>query len=277
VGGFFGRIRKEVVLGAAIAGFGLLFAAGLYRIERDALLERSEAESRQILEIIAEDAVNIFGPARDVVASVEAARVADLPRNLARPAFLAVTTGPVRQIPQLNSVYIGFSDGSFWQTRQQMPGFVADDPRTPRDAETGVQRTITAMQTGELVTVWSVYDRSARRWVDIPEPGSNYDPRQRPWYRVADGNADIHWSAPYRSATGGEWTVTMSQSLLDREGRQWGVVAVDFYIDRLGTLLETWHERRLSPEAWIGILGTDGRIVARAPAAAATELDSHMK
>jgi len=38
VGGFFGRIRKEVVLGAAIAGVGLLFAAGLYRIERDALL-----------------------------------------------------------------------------------------------------------------------------------------------------------------------------------------------------------------------------------------------
>ncbi len=263
VGGFLGRLRKEVVLGAAIAGLGLLFAAALYRSERAALLERSESESRQLLSMITADAASIFQPARTVAETIDDAHLTDLPRDVAREAFFAATTGPVRRIQQLSSAYVGFGDGAFWQFREVAPAFVYEHPDAPRSASPGTRRVIE--RAGG--STWWIYDEREKAWIDIPEPDSTYDPRTRPWYQAVQADPGIQWSAPYKNPTGGEWTLTMSQPLLDRTGAIWGILGVDFYIDSLGELLADWHKRRMAPGAWIGVVDQDAKLVAQAPGA----------
>jgi signal transduction histidine kinase len=254
-----------VVLGIAIAALGLIFAALLYRVERATLLERSEAESRQLLGLIAENALAIFEPAQAVVADLDEAQLADLPENEARRAFMSVVTGPVRRIRQLNSVYVGFPDGGFWQMREVAPAFIADDPRAPRDMSQGVRRTIAPDAAGRLVATWSAFDPATGRWVEIDEPGSTYDPRVRPWYKAALEGAELRWSAPYRSPTGDEMMITMSRTLKRADGTLWGIAGVDFYIDALRGLLVDWYQRRLPAGSWMGVIDPDTRLVARAP------------
>ncbi len=258
---FFGKLRKEIVLGAAIAGLGLVFAAGLYRSERAALLERSEGESRQLLAAITEDALSIFQPARAIAETTEDARLTDMDLATAREAFFAIVTGPVRRIKQLSSVYIGFGNGNFWQYREVPPAFVVEHPDAPRGTSSGVRRIIEE-KTGAN---WHMYDEREKSWVPIPEEDSTYDPRTRPWYWAARTESGIQWSEPYKNPTGGEWTLTMSEQLMDRVGSVWGVLGIDFYIDKLGTLLEDWHSRRLLPGAWIGVIDQRSRLIAQAP------------
>ncbi len=265
---FFGRLRKEVVLGAAIAAAGLLFAAGLYRSERMALLERSEGESRQLLNAVTEDAVAIFQPARTIAETADDARLPDMERATAREAFFAMVTGPVRRIRQLSSVYIGFGDGGFWQFRETAPAFVTEHPDAPRGMSPGVRRIIDS----DKAALWQMYDEREKAWIGVPEEDSTYDPRTRPWFWAARTESGIQWSAPYKNPTGGEWTLTMSQQLIDRVGSVWGVLGLDFYIDTLDTLLAEWHLRRLQPGAWIGVVDQAGKLIAHAPANAPTTL-----
>ena len=265
---FFGRLRKEVVLGAAIAALGLLFAAGLYRSERMALLERAEGESRQLLNAITEDALAIFQPARTIAETADDARLPDMERATALEAFFAMVTGPVRRIKQLSSVYVGFGDGGFWQFRVAAPAFVTEHPDAPRGMSPGVRRVIDP----DKGAFWQMYDEREKSWISVKEEDSTYDPRTRPWYWAARTESGIQWSAPYKNPTGGEWTLTMSQQLIDRVGNVWGVLGLDFYIDALDTLLAEWHLRRLQPGAWIGVVDQAGKLIAHAPANAPTVL-----
>ncbi|MBI1244603.1 MAG: response regulator [Alphaproteobacteria bacterium] len=259
--GFLGRLRKEVVLGAAIAGLGVLFATFLYRSERAALLERSEGESRQLLSLVTADAASIFGPARTIAETIDDARLPDMARATAREAFFAAITGPIRRIKQLSSVYIGFGDGGFWQYREIAPPFVYRHPDAPRAALPGAKRVIDPASGA----IWSLYDEREKAWINIPEGNSTYDPRERPWYQAVQADPAIQWSEPYKAATAGELTITMSQPLLDRTGAIWGILGVDFYIDTLSELLDDWHTRRLSPGAWIGVVDQNAKLVAQAP------------
>ncbi len=267
---FFGRLRKEVVLGAAIAALGLLFAAGLYRSERAALLEHSEGESRQLLTAITEDALTIFQPARAVAETTEDARLTDMERSTAREAFFAIVTGPIRRLKQLSSVYIGFGNGDFWQYRETAPAFVIEHPDAPRGTSLGVRRVITE----NVGANWMMYDEREKAWIGIPEEDSTYDPRTRPWYWAARTESGIQWSEPYKNPTGGEWTLTMSEQLVDRVGQVWGVLGLDFYIDNLGTLIEDWHARRLQPGSWIAVVDQRGRLIAQAPQSAPEALST---
>jgi signal transduction histidine kinase/CheY-like chemotaxis protein/HPt (histidine-containing phosphotransfer) domain-containing protein len=273
---FFGRLRKEVVLGIAIAALGLIFAALLYRAERATLLERSESESRQLLGLIAENALAIFEPAQALVADIDEAQIADLSDDEARRAFMAVVTGPVRRIRQLNSAYVGFADGGFWQMREVAPTFLLDDPRAPKDMSLGVRRVIAPGTDGKLVATWYAFDPGTREWAEIEEPDSTYDPRARPWYNVALRAGGLHWSAPYRSPTGDEMMITMSRTLQRADGTLWGIAGVDFYIDALRGLLVDWYQRRLPAGSWMGVIDPDTRVVAWAPDGQPTTLEAYV-
>jgi len=259
------RLRKEVLLGAAIAALGLGVAAVVYRVERDALQERAEQESYVLLETIANAALEIFSPARELVRSIQDAGIADAAPAEALTSYFAVTTGPLRNIPQLSAVHVGFADGSFWQTRGVPPDSLAADPRVPKDMDKTVRRVIDAKARDGMV-LWSVYDKDKRVWVDIRIRDASYDPRRRPWYRVAAVNPGVHWSEPYRTASGDELKLTMSQQILTRADRMWGVVAVDFYLGGLTSLLDDWQANRLLKGSWIAIVDPQGEPVARAPA-----------
>jgi len=257
------RLRREIVFGATIAALGLAIAAGLYVIERQALLQRSQSESRQLLQLVAENALTIFEPARGVHHALADAGIADMEHLEGRKAFHAATIGQVRRIKQLSATHIGFPDGRFWQTRGETPDFVAKHPRKPAEADETVRRWIDFVD-GKAATTWSAFDNAARTWHDIPEPSATYDPRSRPWYRVAATRPGAHWSEPYRSATDGQWKLTMSERLVNRRGQIWGILAVDFYISELDSLLKNWAERRLAAGAWIGVVDTAGKPVSKA-------------
>lgn len=65
------------------------------------------------------------------------------------------------------------------------------------------------------------------------EPDEGYDVREREWYIKAKQNTGIAYTAPYIDADSGLMVVTLSSSIQDKHGKDFGVIAIDLKLDSL--------------------------------------------
>src|SRR3546814_15515195 len=81
------------------------------------------------------------------------------PDNLPR-LFYGIASGPVRRLPQVNGIYLGFPDGRFIHVQQYVPDAVRQSTGDRLDAAMGMRRHIDLLADGGLVDHW---DRSEER------------------------------------------------------------------------------------------------------------------
>ena len=66
------------------------------------------------------------------------------------------------------------------------------------------------------------------------EPGEDYRPETRPWYRETERSADgFSISVPYLDAQSGTYCITLSRVVYGENGEFLGIFGVDFFLDKL--------------------------------------------
>ncbi|GGC97287.1 diguanylate cyclase domain-containing protein [Undibacterium terreum] len=140
-----------------------------------------------------------------------------------------------------NYVYYGGSDGRFVGVYRISSDFVQLFWRLPGEAQR------------EVYNVNSPGDRSKMMRTD------GYDPRKRPWYRIASVTDKPVWSPIYNNFTSDFPTITLAKAVFRKDHTLSGVVATDVTLKVLSDFLKTLE---ISKNSVAYILDADGHIVA---------------
>ena len=89
--------------------------------------------------------------------------------------------------------------------------------------------------------------------------GSDYDPRERDWYKDAINNPNVvMMSKPYKDDTNNKTVITYSKAILNEKGEVIGVIGIDKDLEKVSSLLSSLDSKQGS----IGsIISEDGTIV----------------
>lgn len=91
-------------------------------------------------------------------------------------------------------------------------------------------------------------------------PDEQFDPRYRPWYRLAQAHPDqTVWVPPYYDYLNHDLVMGMSRALLDEHKRVRGVFAIDFALNRLSRVMEVPGTHMRSMQM---IVNRNGQLVA---------------
>jgi len=276
--GSFKLVEAAAALGVLLAGTALVF--GLFVRELGEIRARAGDDAARALGDFGAEAAALFRPAVDLVDEIDRATLMRLPISEAQRSFFTLAQGPVQRISQLNSAYIGFPDGSFWQHREVIPDFLQGRELPGVIAARGYRRTVVPSAAGPSI-VWSFYSSLAKDWVDVPEPGGTYDPRTRPWYATAMAADGGVWTDLYVTASSADLAVSYTQTLRRDDGTLWGVAAIDILSTPLKATLGRWHKANLPAGSTLMAIDTSGNVVARlgedAPSATETELVARVR
>ncbi|MFZ6645850.1 diguanylate cyclase [Undibacterium sp. TJN25] len=114
---------------------------------------------------------------------------------------------------------------------------------------------------------WREPGTALREVYDVAAPGDRskllrsepYDPRSRPWYRVASVTDKPVWSAIYNNFTSSFPTITLAKAVYRKDHSLAGVVATDVTLQVLSDFLKTLE---ISKNSVAYILDAEGHIVA---------------
>ncbi|WP_310565060.1 hybrid sensor histidine kinase/response regulator [Hydrogenophaga sp.] len=159
------------------------------------------------------------------------------------PAFELMAHALTQQSPNVPYLYFGREDGGFFGLEREDNGFI-----------------VRSIQPGE----------SGRRHYLIKAPGDRsqlvktetkiYDPRQRPWYRLAASTGQRVFTDVYRSAVKNQFDLTLAQPIYDTDQKTLlGVMAVDMSLARLTELIRS---TRISEHAVTYLVDAQGLMVA---------------
>ncbi|KRM96877.1 methyl-accepting chemotaxis sensory transducer [Liquorilactobacillus aquaticus DSM 21051] len=88
---------------------------------------------------------------------------------------------------------------------------------------------------------------------------TGFDPRTRPWYTGAvKDNGTVHWTAPYRDATTGDYVTTASITVHNGQGQS-AVLGVDVSFKEVQ---ETASALKIGRTGSVTLLSKDGRVIA---------------
>ncbi|MFM7346130.1 MAG: methyl-accepting chemotaxis protein [Tagaea sp.] len=260
---------REIIFGLflLLAGGGLL--GGLYGVRADAIRDGAVRTVERLIDVIGAESSDLFQPALDLIGTVSDAFLMRVVRDESLRTFQAIAQGPVQRTEQIASLYVGFANGEYWQHRKTRPDFLADKVGSGHDGSRGYRRTILETPDGRRAT-WHYFSAPRQDWIPVAEPGFDFDPRTRPWYRAADPSGAPVWTEPYRTASSADYALTLVQRLRGLDGREWGVVAVDFLMAPLGGTLARVRAERLPEGSLLRIVERDGDVLAQAAAGPGT-------
>ncbi len=153
--------------------------------------------------------------------------------------------------PAVSSIYAGYGDGDFFLLFR----IVDDEARKVLAAPPGARWMVQSIEQGEARFIHLDDNLSVLRDDPRPDFAAGYDPRQRGWYRAAEGAAGLIYTAPYIFATTAKAGVTVAQR--SEDGR--AVVGADI---RLASLGATLQRLRITPASQLVLLDEADRVVA---------------
>lgn len=158
-------------------------------------------------------------------------------------AFEHMAYALTQQSPNVPYLYVGTEDGTFFGVERESNGFVV---RSIHPGESGRRH-------------WQI-DMPGDRSRLIRTETNVYDPRQRPWYKLAASTRQRVFTNVYRSAVKKQFDLTLAQPIYAEDGeRLLGVIAVDMSLARLTDLIRS---TRVSTNAVTYLVDAQGLIVA---------------
>jgi len=248
------------LFGSLVLLVGALTCGIDYMLTKSALERAMTGSTERISREMLEKAEEIVAPAQAAVTLISHSSLADagtLPQRLARVALVRDALGAS---PVLQSLYMGYADGSFFYVRK-----VSDD--VGRSAYQAPARTAYVIQSidhdagqarGRLIFLdGDLKQIDARPAEDFAQ---RFDPRTRPWYAEAMKTGKLVRTEPYLFFTERESGETLA--VTTPGGR--AVAGGDFRLDTLGQVLA---RDRTTPGTVLAVLDATGQLIAidRAP------------
>ncbi|WP_165794848.1 HD domain-containing phosphohydrolase [Marinobacter fuscus] len=154
----------------------------------------------------------------------------------------------------VSAVYAGYDTGDFFLFRKLR----STDSKRFTDIPAQSRYLLQSLEVvnGKRHGVWRFYDADLKLLEHRPLASYDYDPRQRPWYRIARHNDRLQLSSPYVFFTTQETGLTLSRHAQAAPGT---VLGVDVTVTDLGTKL---GELRQTPGSRIAIVSARGELLA---------------
>jgi len=193
---------------------GIATVAIVFNIGADAARRNAETLFSRISETLGERTDSQF---KD---TISLARYASFDFHAADPVvgdglahnFLSFMIGALRATPALYSLYVGDTDGTFFQViATRADKRILDAHKAPNSTEM-VVRTITGT-TPNRVQQWTYLDSQGKVISRRQEVSFNYVPAERPWFKLAQGATDAVLGDPYTFNSLKEPGVTASIAL----------------------------------------------------------------
>ena len=251
------RLVSPALTLAAILLLGLGAAFLVQQQQQARLTAEAEAELGRITREMGSAFDDLFAPTRAITATIRDARLHELDAADTERLFFALAGHPVRRLPQVNGIYLGFPDGGFLHSQQFVPAPVAAAAGDRLDPQMGTRRLLRPQPGGDSDDRWLVFDRNAGDWTAVAGATDPYDPRQRPWYRAAMASQQPVWTAPYVFASTGKPGVTYAVRLQRADGSIWAVLGIDLAIETLSQILAARQA---------ALAGSGGLVFATSPA-----------
>ncbi len=235
------RFAPPLAAAAIVVVLGLLVALLLYRQQEAELVASADAGLNEVAQRVSESFDALFAPAVAFTDTVNDARLYESAGTDTARLLFALAGNPIRRLPQVNGIYLGFPDGSFMQMQQFVPSPVSDATAGLINPAMGTRRLLLPRgDGGGMEDRWFYFDRTAptgdewRRASVMPPP---YDPRLRPWYLQALVSDLPVWTDPYIFASTGKLGVTYATKILKPDGDLWAVLGIDLSIEALSRIL----------------------------------------
>lgn len=206
--------------------FGILFST--YVTSQGALLNHA----RQLMQEVSRHAIDRSEQ------FLEPARItADLTRRLADANIIAIQDPLVLErwfyeelklYPWFSGIYFGGADGSFIYVKRETNAANSDGAYLTKRIQTlGNTRTV------ELITRTGDFEPLGRR----SDPGDSFDPRSRPWFKLAQSKKKLQWTDPYIFFTSKQPGITATIGAYDGDSFR-GAFGVDIEIGQLSAFLK---------------------------------------
>lgn len=169
----------------------------------------------------------------------------------------------VRVMPQIANIYIAYEDGSNY-----LIGAARNRPKERLEALGAPEGTALLEQIilrGDRknpLRIQRFLDASGDTLATRSEYEAKYDPRERPWYKLAQQSNDVVRTAVYIFAGSGEPGLTVSK----RHAR--GVVGVDLTLRDIDTFLDSEPQ---AEQGVLAIISNEGKLLARSSPPAALD------
>ncbi len=170
-----------------------------------------------------------------------------------RLATLGVLTEALRLNPHMSSIFVGYEDGEFFLVRSVGDRRVAAQAL---DAPKGSRFAVQSIERDEGVRGTLLFFDDALELLDTrPLSTTDFDPRDREWYRLAIGGQNQVTSDFYVFFTTGEVGISFARRL----ARGGGVVGADLALADLSAGLA---QQRVTPSTRIAIFDPSKRVIA---------------
>ncbi|MGF1475426.1 MAG: adenylate/guanylate cyclase domain-containing protein [Geminicoccaceae bacterium] len=235
------RISVRILLVVAITALVLLGALSVTVLHAVQFSRHAEAEAARTLDAAAHQvraqAEAMFAPAvtivrhmvrlsGDVLADTSSPTLGD-----AFDSFVKGVEAPVEFTPHISTAYVGYADGSMVVLARnnqilrnilKLPESASSAPllRGERDNRAGLGS-----------TRWSWRDEAG--WETVKRPPMDYDPRERPWYRLGMDTDGPVWTGLYRSNVEGDMRITLASALSSASSEPRAVLGVDIALNDL--------------------------------------------
>ena len=222
---------------------GIIFYA--YSSNSEILLKTSDELLYQISESVIGKTLNHLGPAR---------RISFLLKKMVERGSLFIenpsliegmTLECLEVYPQFSAVYLGDENGNFVMSKRKKDGALM----TKVISRTGYPR--------------GTFEYERNLYGEIIGSNSSflidYDPRERPWFKLAKEKEEGVWSREYRLFTDKVPGITCAHPVFDDSGVVEGVVGVDF---KLGELSEFLRGLKIGDSGVACIIDSEGNIIA---------------
>ena len=174
----------------------------------------------------------------------------------------ALLLGALANAPHLDGIYCGYPDGDFVHLVNLPKGGAWARALAAPEAAAFAFRIITAASAAQRSSQWQFLNASGQPVGETVITQADYDPRTRPWYKLASTIPGLVADGPYVTATTRSLAVTVAKGHL-QDGRI--VIGTDI---RLDTIAEFLAQEKVSPGGRSFVLDGQGNVLIRAGTAA---------
>jgi len=227
--------------------FGILFST--YVTTQDALLNHARQLMQEVSRHTIDRSEQFLEPARVT---------ADFTRRLADADIITVKNPQIlerwfyealRLYPWFSGIYFGGTDGSFVFVKREAKGAKGDAAYL-----TKIISTQDGARTVALISRSDTFEIVTQR----RDPADTFDPRTRPWFKLAQSGKTLRWTEPYIFFTSKQPGVSATIGAYDSDTFR-GAIGVDIEIGQLSAFL---NGLEIGKEGSAFILNRNGDVIA---------------